>query len=260
MCFVRHIRLPVPRACSSWFCCVVRLLLYKGREWNKSQAHQSSQKNGRGVGLLLSSAHRDSLVVGCALRSFRSLYLLTNETNGMQFAGECPGGSACQWYTQKTTTPGEVTNCDAAMRTMGVNCGDENPTDFPCTAGAAVPWCAPGSAQVASPCGIYSGTSGGTRGRDMRDLPAGPADEWVAGGVAEVAWAITANHGGGYAYRLCPAGESDLSEACFQQNHLAFAGDSSSIVDPEGNVVAKAPAVRTIAGTVPAGSGEPPTL
>jgi hypothetical protein len=69
-----------------------------------------------------------------------------------------------------------------------------------------------------------------------------------------VAWAITANHGGGYAYRLCPTGETGLSESCFQQNHLAFAGDTTSIVDPRGVVVAKAPAVRTTSGTVPAGS------
>ena len=77
---------------------------------------------------------------------------------------------------------------------------------------------------MASPCGIFSGASGGTRGRDMRDLPSAPADVWTAGGTAEVAWAITANHGGGYAYRLCPLSDNELSEECFQSNHLSFAG------------------------------------
>lgn len=52
------------------------------------------------------------------------------------------------------------------MRTMGVNCGDTNPTDFPCTEGAGVPWCAPGTAEVKSPCGIFSGGYN-SNGRDM---------------------------------------------------------------------------------------------
>ena len=78
--------------------------------------------------------------------------MMTNTTDGLQFAGECPGGTACQWYTQRTTIPGDVTNCDESLRTMGVNCGDTNPTDFPCTAGQSVPWCAPGTAPVQSAC------------------------------------------------------------------------------------------------------------
>ena len=40
----------------------------------------------------------------------------------------------------------------------------------------------------------------------------------------EVAWAIAANHGGGYQYRLCPTDEP-LTEACFQRTPLAFEGD-----------------------------------
>ena len=38
---------------------------------------------------------------------------------------------------------------------------------------------------------------------------------------------MDANHGGGYSYRLCkipPEGRSGLTEECFQQGHLAFAG------------------------------------
>ena len=137
---------------------------------------------------------------------------------------------------------------------MGVSCDDvSNPTDYPCTLGAAVPWCAPGTAPVKSPCGIFSGGYQ-TNGRDMRDLPAAPAAEWVAGSSAAVAWAITANHGGGYAYRLCPRDADDLDEDCFQAGHLAFEGETQDLVDPSGAVVATVVAARTSEGTHPAGS------
>ena len=46
----------------------------------------------------------------------------------------------------------------------------------------------------------------------------------------EARWGITANHGGGYAYRLCkkgPGGNTALTEECFQKTHLAFVGDES---------------------------------
>jgi len=87
----------------------------------------------------------------------------------------------------------------------------------------------------------------------MRDLPGEPQEMWVAGSVVDVAVAITANHGGGWAYRLCRAG-SDLSEGCFQAGHLAFTSNTQRIVDPAGKVVATIPAVRTSKGTWPQGS------
>ena len=34
-------------------------------------------------------------------------------------------------------------------------------------------------------------------------------------------WQVRNNHGGGYSYRLCPAGEP-LTEACFQRHPLPF--------------------------------------
>ena len=49
----------------------------------------------------------------------------------------------------------------------------------------------------------------------------------VRGSTQEVAWLMDANHGGGYSYRLCkipPEGRSGLTEECFQQGHLSFAG------------------------------------
>ena len=46
---------------------------------------------------------------------------------------------------------------------------------------------------------------------------------WKRGGQASVRMQLTANHGGGYQYRLCPAGPKALTEACFQENPLEFA-------------------------------------
>ena len=47
-----------------------------------------------------------------------------------------------------------------------------------------------------------------------------------AGSDVEVAWTVKAFHGGGYAYRLCPAG-STLDEECFSKHYLDFVGQSS---------------------------------
>jgi len=41
----------------------------------------------------------------------------------------------------------------------------------------------------------------------------------------EVAWTLQANHGGGYAYRLCPLGAT-LDEDCFNRNGLEMVGPS----------------------------------
>lgn len=45
---------------------------------------------------------------------------------------------------------------------------------------------------------------------------------WKRGGQAEVIWQITANHGGGYQYRLCPLTSQPLTESCFQNMPLDF--------------------------------------
>jgi len=79
---------------------------------------------------------------------------------------------------------------------------------------------------------------------------------WIAGGIAEVAWAIQANHGGGYQYRLCPAG-SNLTEECFQKHPLEFVGDKQWLQFGRGlnrSNRTEIPATRVSEGTVPAGS------
>ena len=91
----------------------------------------------------------------------------------------------------------------------------------------------------------------------MRDIDGTSQATWEAGSTQDLAWAITANHGGGFAYRLCPKTSNDaepLSEECFQRTHLEFVGDSQRILDATGEVVATIPAVRTSNGTYPVGS------
>jgi len=129
------------------------------------------------------------------------------------------------------------------------------------------PWRAPGHAPVASSCGIASGwytdgvdgnggyvPDGTSMGDDGRDLPPTLATVWQAGSQQEVGFWIFANHGGGYAYRLCPASEN-LTEECFQRHHLQFAGNSSWIRYEGGNgTTTTIPALRVTEGTSPAGA------
>ena len=186
----------------------------------------------------------------------RALRLATgNETDGIKIAGSCPGFS-CEWYTQQATLPSgqHTTICDPALRTQGVSCASKapGPVDFPCTEGSAAPWCAPGRAHVKSPCGVFAGGLDRDT-RDMLDLPNGPVATWTAGDTAEVGFAMTANHGGGYVYRLCPV-DSELSEECFQRHTLPFAGVNQWLIDTKGQVIANLTALRTDKGTWPEGS------
>ena len=134
------------------------------------------------------------------------------------------------------------------------------------------PWRAPGSAPVGNACGFAGGTPWlpegpeagdytttkyahhGMAGTELKPLPTGSQATWTIGGTAEVTWQVDNNHGGGYAYRLCPAGDP-LTEACFQQNHLDFVPAEQSIVFPNGSMVNIADsAVFVDEGTTPAGS------
>jgi len=127
------------------------------------------------------------------------------------------------------------------------------------------PWMKPGSADLdsfgRSPCGWLRKADGSsyTSNGDARKLapfPDAPTTEWFKGSVVDVSWAISANHGGGYAYRLCkkPAdGDmTKLTEACFQQGHLDFVGDKSWVEYRDGTRI-EIPAKRTNEGTSPAG-------
>jgi len=174
-----------------------------------------------------------------------------------------PGCSECTDYPPNACeTPTEPTNNDPEFMTY--RRGDIlglDPLKY-------TPWRSPGFAPVFSPCGIAGGGAkyvpgngaippkGIEQGFDGKDMPVLEDVEtvWPKGTSQEVSWAIHANHGGGYAYRLCPR-SSELSEACFQSHHLKFADDKTWIqygADVSNRTAIKAP--RLSAGTNPAGS------
>lgn len=123
------------------------------------------------------------------------------------------------------------------------------------------PWRAPGFAPVLDPCGVITGDQPGEHVDDApkpgtrgSELPATKGPQWAAGSQQDVSWSLYANHGGGYAYRLCPK-SSNLTEECFQRQHLQFVGNKSWIQygDDESNRTA-IPATRVSVGTNPSGS------
>jgi hypothetical protein len=180
-----------------------------------------------------------------------------NGSDATALAGGCFGGVACTWYNQDVSAVGPTQICDPALRTMGVSCTSKSPPDWPCTPGASVPWCSPGTAVLQSPCGVFSG-GWRSRGRDMRELAPAPREVWDAGSTQRVRFSVIANHGGGYSYRLCPASSSSPSspwalptEACFQAHHLRFNGTEQRLIGRDGSVLATFDAIRTSNGTYP---------
>jgi len=124
--------------------------------------------------------------------------------------------------------------CDPLLRTYNTNATCGGPTDWYQFA----PWRAPGHAPVFDSCGMAGGTPErggygaqyfntsfarqGDRGsKVLKPRPTGVV--WEAGSTVEVSWAIDANHGGGYQYRLCKVDDPlGLTEACFFKNPLPF--------------------------------------
>jgi len=133
----------------------------------------------------------------------------------------------------------EPTNNDPEFRTWDPygqsECGDFTKYN---------PWRAPGKAPVMDPCGIASGFTnpgraevpqgyrGGQKGSEV--LPEVAPTYWKAGGTAQVGWGLSAQHGGGYSYRLCPKG-STITEECFQSNTLRFTATNSTIHFDDGS-------------------------
>ena len=69
-----------------------------------------------------------------------------------------------------------------------------------------------------------------------------------------MAWGIRYNHGGGYQYRLCPAGEA-LTEECFQRHPLDFDRSKQTLIWLNGTRYPLGDkAVYVDEGTLPAGS------
>lgn len=128
----------------------------------------------------------------------------------------------------------EPTNNDPEFRTWDPH-GQSACSDFT----KYNPWRAPGKAPVQDPCGVASGMKApasyvevpvGYKASDKGSevLPETPPTYWQAGGVAQVGWGLSAQHGGGYSFRLCPK-SSQLTEECFQSNTLSFAQKNSTI-------------------------------
>merc|ERR1712079_188124 len=156
------------------------------------------------------------------------------------------------------------------------------------------PWTSPGAAPThGNGCGVNGGNPDGCDGEDdtfgrccgggLAGMGCGgyvggkPAVEhykdglfgepcvttWTRGQPAEVFWASGANHRGGYAYRLCKVNDGkvwEVTEDCFRNGHLKFAGDATWFYDGsrEGEYDAARweaiPRVVVTEGTSPAGS------
>jgi len=170
-----------------------------------------------------------------------------------------PEGCQVEWYTNATFIPvGQKPTipADSVLRTYGARgtgCGQgrdggQAPTEQHCR---EHPWTAPGTAPIYSPCGIDGGNAEGCpkgnagkggcaaggygHGPDARAwYQSRPrfVSEWQAGSDVRIKWGITANHGGGYSFRLCPkpANLMDLTEECFQQGSLEFVGNTSTAI------------------------------
>lgn len=190
---------------------------------------------------------------------------------GKKAPGQIENAQGCvfEFYTNNTVIPGEATiQAGSPLLTMLPGLSKEDWT-------ANHPWRAPGTAPIESPCGVDGGNPQGCpagnpkgdgcaaggygHGPDGRSL-AGNARPtvWEAGSQQEVAWTITANHGGGYSYRLCPLpadGRRDLlTEECFQQTPLRFATETSLLQFTNGSRTDEFEAMTTDVGTYPQGS------
>jgi len=175
----------------------------------------------------------------------------------------------CVWFSQPTTIPGEPTLNDQKYRTYNVKVS-EGPHDWT----RRLPWRAPGTAPVlGSGCGVAGGNAlpipnggdappGVEQGFDGLKLAETEPTVWKKGDVVEVAWAIMANHGGGYSWRLCKKSEG-VTEECFQRKVLRFAGNVSWLqysdrLPNRGGYLKlprfELPLVKVSEGTFPAGS------
>jgi hypothetical protein len=126
------------------------------------------------------------------------------------------------------------------------------------------PWRSPGRAPVTDPCGLagaYIDNSGGPvpegfeRGTPGSKLPplSNTTTRWLANAAEEVSWTITANHGGGYSYSVCPKG-TPLTEDCLRAHPLSFVGDKHTIRYVDGRTELQIPALDVKDGTFPPGS------
>ena len=186
------------------------------------------------------------------------------------------------WYSNNVVIPGHAT-IPGDMAQDEVTCLHQaghydDKKEFP--------WNAPGTAPTFGPCGTMGGNPLGCDGDSTGEFgdccshncdgfalgknaeeyswPGEiPVTEWSAGSHQEVSWYVSANHAGGYSYRLCRMPEEGIvrvTEDCFQETPLDFVGDKQWVMyradhgnDGTGHRTEVA-ARRTREGTFPHGS------
>ena len=165
------------------------------------------------------------------------------------------GCSECDGGDQGAANPNSMDRCGSGMKAT-INDPKHRTVNREAKAGSADdwtkfnPWRAPGNAPIYDPCGRASGSYQATPGKGeftdteyaklgdlgSRVLPKyDTGTVWEAGSTVETMTSFRANHGGGYQYRLCPL-ESNLTEACFQQTPMPFAGDSKLMIS-DGSII-----------------------
>jgi len=178
---------------------------------------------------------------------------------------ECDGGSKGGSNPNKMDRCGsgkKATINDPAFRTVNRLAAAGSDDDWT----KHNPWRAPGSAPVFDACGRAGGAAGPTAGHGeftnttfakFGDLGSQVLPKmfsgavWPTGSVQETLWSARTNHGGGYQYRLCPL-QSRLTEDCFHQTPVPFAGDSSLMLSNGTKIQLKS--IFVSEGTLPAGS------
>jgi len=166
------------------------------------------------------------------------LPISTRHGGTLKTGGDCTKGQ-CYWFSNNIEIPGEDT---LRMDQRSLQLNVTGVADVYKTS----PWRAPGTAKVfGSGCGLAGGSdtyyaNGGNpppgiaQGFDGVKLPKMTPVTWSRGSKVEVAWSISANHGGGYSWRLCKA-DGEISEECFQKIPLKFAGNTSAVIYSDGS-------------------------
>jgi len=156
----------------------------------------------------------------------------SNRVGGSIYKGATCAYGSCKWFTTNTIIQG-VETLPKQYRSVDINEVGKGKNDVFKNS----PWRAPGTAPVlGSGCGVAGGgpkyyANGASppesfkQGQDGLEIPEQTPTYWKAGSIVDVAWAITANHGGGYSYRLCRNEGNIINEECFQQNQLKFYGN-----------------------------------
>ena len=185
------------------------------------------------------------------------------------------------WFSHGTKIPGSASIPDDLSQ-ADLDCNGKSQSFV-----THSPWNAPGTAPVFGPCGTLGANPFGCIDQGEHDgehefgdccnqdcshgfangdnaenyeWENPPVTEWKAGSYQEVAWFVAANHAGGYAYRICKipdGGISKLTEDCFQENHLDFAGEEQWVEYQANRTTGQRTelkALQTTEGTFPPGS------